>query len=292
MKEKFYQETGDINYLNLGIGLLLSFIVSCIVGYLYAVTVHIIPIIYFNIIIAFFFGVTLSIALRVIFKLIKSQSKTERLILIISTVIFANYCQWIAFLSAISYDSFPTPTEYFIALDYIFTPIAMFNFIGLVNEYGTWGIGSSGSSVNGWLLTIIWIAEILVIAFTPLMLIAKIKIYPFSNKYNKWYPKFTLNTDFEVINSENSIVPKLDENVIETIQGLKLGNGHRHSKIHLYYLEGEEYQYLSLDRVVIEDRGKGNKNAVSIIQNYRIPTITAKEIQANFRMTKEKVDII
>ena len=101
-----------------------------------------------------------------------------------------------------------------------------------------------------------------------------------------------MNGDFEVINSPNAIISKLDEGVVATILALKQGNGYRHSKIHLYYLDGESNQYLSIEKVIIEDRGKGNKKRTPIVENYTISNSIANELNTNFRMTQEKVNVI
>lgn len=292
MKIKYYQESGEINHLSFALGLIALLGLTMIWGYSYALLIHFIPLIYLNLLVTVCFGIVLEYSVRLIIRLTKNRNKQSRIILTVIAVFLATYFQWAAFLDSILLESFPNPKEYLFLLDWIIHPTEFFGLIGQIYEYGTWGIGMVDFQVNGILLVGVWLVEIFLSALPSIKMINSFELYPFSEKFNKWYPKYLIFNDFESIVSRNSIESKLDESVLETLKDLKPGSGIKHSKIYLYYHEGEEHQYLSIDRIFIEGKGKGKTNRTSVIKNYRIDTSTAKDVQKEFRLKREKIDII
>jgi len=281
-----------MNPLNLALGIILSILLSCILAYVYALAVNFIPIIYFNILITIFLGISISYLVRFIFRITKIRFQMSRIIIVIITVIAVTYFQWTFFLDLLTLDGYPSPKEYILLLDWIFDPGTFFGIIQEVNEYGTWGIGSNSNSVNGWMLTLIWIAEIGLTAFPSFKLLKENKIFPFSETYNKWYPKYTLNEDFKAIHSSNGILSKLNEDVVEALKELGIGQARKYSKVHIYYIPQEQYQYLSIETFFIKNGESSGEEKVIILDNYRISTSVTNEIKANFKMTKEKINVI
>lgn len=289
---KFYEASTDVNYIRLGVALFLSLLLSCCLGYLYSLFTYLVPLIYLSVLLAIGFGIVLHWSIRLIIRLSKIQSKTSRTILIIGTIFFSTYFAWVAFLSSAALGIYQTPFNYLTFLDWIFHPQDLFNLIYEVNKIGTWSIGVNGGPVNGSLLAIVWGLEFIAIAFSSLQLISSYPIFPFSENYNKWYTKFTLEDDFESLSSSSATITKLDTGVLETLQNLDWGNGFNHSKIHLYYLEQETDQYLSIEKVMVTDRKKGTITKTPVVVNYRINNSDAKAIKNTFRITKERFDVL
>lgn len=169
---------------------------------------------------------------------------------------------------------------------WLFNPSSFFGLISEINTYGTWGIGSSEYIINGFLLTVVWLSEIIIISLPMVLLIMDFDVLPFSEKLNKWYKKYTIDDDFESMYSGKLVDEKLDKGVLTALTDLLPGNGARHSKIHLYYLEGENSQYLSIDKVVIDPRS-GKIAQTPVVENYRISDIDAKAIQNEFNLTRQ-----
>ena len=292
MKEQFYKESGTLNVVNLALGILIALILTCVLSYIYALAVSFIPIIYFNFIIVIVFGVAISYIARFIFRMVKIRDQVSRIIIICIAVVFATYFQWTFFLDSLILDGYPTPKEYLFLLDWMLTPNEFFGMIKEVNEFGTWGIGSSGAAINGWLLTLVWLGEIGISIFPSVKLLVNTKVFPFSEKYNKWYPKYTLEEDFKAVHSANAILSKLEEDVVTTIKELGIGQARKFTKVHLFYISEEQNQYLSIETVFVEDAGEGKEERTAILDNYLISTATAKDLKAHFSMTKESINVI
>ena len=77
---------------------------------------------------------------------------------------------------------------------------------------------------------------------------------------------------------------KLDNGVLQTLQNMEEGSGMKHCKVHLFYLEGAQYQYLSVHRILMQSDGE--EEEVPVVENYRIDTSEAKAIQASFKWDK------
>jgi len=64
----------------------------------------------------------------------------------------------------------------------------------------------------------------------------------------------------------------------------------RHKKIHLFYLEDENKQYLTFEKIYIE--GKGNKNSTTVINNMTIDKPAAKSIMEEFANKRNRIEVI
>ena len=292
MNPKYYQESGDLDFSNFMIGTLILIAITCIMAYPYAVITKFIPIIYFNIVIAIFFGFGLSFAIRLVDRWIRSRNKLTRILLVIIAVLFFTYFQWAAFIESLALDKSISIKEYLTALLWIFNPKDFFFNIAQVYQYGTWGLGAGSIVISGFLLLLIWIVEIAIIAMPSVKDIFNYKAFPFSEKFNKWYPKFTIENDFEFLASKKNIEQKLDSNVYEAISSLELGSSIRHSKVHLYYLADEDLQYLSIDKVYVESGSDPNTVSTSVIENYIIDNQTAEMIQSQFKLKRNRLEVI
>jgi hypothetical protein len=291
MNNKYYKESGNVDLMNLFLGIIISLIFTFIFGYLYSLLMYFIPIIYFNIIISIGFGFIVSLLIRLIIRIGKIRNKKFRILISVLIILFMTYFQWISFIDSILLDKYPSITESLYSINWILNPSEFFNIIGQINENGTWGLGASGGfPVKGISLTFIWLVEILIFTLPTIKMLYDFKVYPYSEKFNKWYPKYTIDEYFESLYSKNSIEPLLDSGVIQTLSNLNEANEGRHSKIHLHFLDNETSQYLSIDRVWIE--GKGNIKELPVLSNYKIKTETAIEIKNLFKLNKEKINIV
>lgn len=290
MNNKYYKESGKITIPNLILAIVISVIFSFFLGYIYSLLIYNIPFIYFNIAITIGLGIGVSLLVRLISRIGKIRNKNHRYIISGLIILMTIYFQWITFLNAIMLNSFPSLVDTFWASSWILKPTEFFHLIGQINENGTWGLGTSGNLINGLILTLIWIGEVVIIAFPTIKMQFNFKPYPFSEKFNKWYPKYTIDEFFETIYSKESIEAELDNSVIKTLSNLKLANNARCSKIHIYYIDDEANHYLSIDKVWID--GKGNTKKVNVLSNYTIESEALHEIKNLFKLKKERIDIV
>ena len=149
-----------------------------------------------------------------------------------------------------------------------------------------------GIPFNGFVLTFIWTIEALIIGGLPVLLILKSNTFPYSEKLNKWYPKFTLLKDFESISLMDSLVKSLSKEPIRAIGEIKKGHGLRHSKLHLYYLENEDKQYLSFENIFVEQQGKGKTTKTLMISNFLIANQVAIELKTKYENKRERIEVI
>ncbi|MEM6722947.1 MAG: hypothetical protein AAF598_02855 [Bacteroidota bacterium] len=284
-----YQESGRINIGRLGLGLLILILACLVLGYVYSMLIHFIPLIYFTFFVTVGFGISLAFCFKFTMHLIKNRNEATRYILVLATLFFATYFQWVGFVASVILEGYPNPIEYLNSTMLFLNPVGLFALIGEINTYGTWGIGSAGTPINGAILAIIWLAEIIIIGFPLVMAALNYEVNPYSEKLNKWYDKLTINDDFEAVTTTKTVESNLNEGVLEALLALKPGNAFRHSKVHLHFLEGEDDQYLSIDRVYIET-GKNDKvNTTPIVKNYRITPETAQAIKDHFSLKKENL---
>ncbi|MGB0838504.1 MAG: hypothetical protein ACPGXL_00115 [Chitinophagales bacterium] len=292
MTPKYYQESGAANHFNFGIGIALVLVTSLILGYIYALLVNLVPIIYLNVMIAIGFGIALSFCIRLITRLIKNRNKRNRIILTILAIIFFTYFQWVAFVGSLIAGAMLPPLEYLGLTTWITVPQEFFGIIGEIYKQGTWQLGlSDGIPMRELPLLSVWIVEIILIALPALKHLLDHTIHPFSEQQNKWYPKYILLKDFESMASSKIMEAQLNIGALKALKQLEKGSATQHSKVHLYYLDEEQKHYLSIDRIFIEKRGEGKTNRTSIIENYCIDTENAKGILTEFKNNQERINV-
>ena len=250
-----YRPEGSFNLVNIGFAFILCLILSLFLGWLYNLT-FLIPIIYFNVLITIGFGFVLAISLQIIAKLLKIRERKTRIYLVIFSTIIAYYSHWIAYILYITSQKIPTLFEFFSYWTY---PRNFFLIIDEINTYGTWSFGFSNIPVNGIVLTIIWIVEALIIFFIAINYILKFPENPFSEKLNKWYPKLTLEYDFAPMYSQKKFLSNFKESRINLFLDMDKGLANKFASVSIFYLEGENNQYLAIDTIFIEVRNNAKK---------------------------------
>ncbi len=289
-KDLFYQESGRYNALGVLISYIICVLLALILGYIYSVVIILIPIVYLNFILTIGLSLTLGLIVRFLVRITKNRNLKSKLLLALTFGLLTNYFQWAVYI-LYAYDG-ETP-NFFYFLSNLYWIIIPENFIDIIidiNKFGLWSI--FGIVFTGFGLTIIWLIEAFIIIAGPLVAIYKTKTYPFSELLNKWYPKYTLSKDFKSVSTVNKMIDDLQTEPLKSIQELKYGTGLRHTKIHVFYLNDEENQYLTFENIYIEGRGKGRKNSDIIINNFMIDKITAKSLLDNFDNKKERIEVI
>ncbi len=286
----FYQESQNINNIGITVACSVSIAFSLILGYTYSILISVIPFFYANFLLTFLLGISLALIIRVLIRLTHNRNKRSQITLAVITGLLANYFQWTTFVLFVVNSSVPNFIELLQNLHWLMHPENLFQIIVEINNLGFWSI--AGITFNGWLLTTIWVLEAVIIGAIPVIGVLKANIYPYSERLSKWYPKYTLLNDFESISLIKKLTKSLNEDLVSTIENLGKGNGIRHSKIHLYYIEEDDNQYLSIENIFIEDLGRGKTNKTLMINNLRIESKPAKLILDKFEHKREKIDII
>lgn len=286
----FYEESGNINFLSSAISFLICGFLALVFGYVYSSLISIIPIVYANFLLTIVFGVSIAYLVKILVRLTHNRYRKSQMILALFTGIMANYFQWTTYILFLYNGGIPSINELFQNLHWLVVPENMFHNIIEINKFGSWGI--FGIPFNGFVLTFIWILEALIIAGIPVLLIYKSNTFPYSEDLNKWYPKFTILKDFESISFMDSLTKSLLVEPISAIESLGKGHGLRHSKLHLYYLENEENQYLSFENIFVEQQGKGKTTKTLMINNFLISKQVAMELKEKYENKRERIEII
>lgn len=286
--EYFYTESDKINKPMLALSFVLILVLSFFLGFLYLAATLFMPV-YINPLLTIGLGVVLGMFNSAIFRVTRNRSRHSRVAIAIASGIFALFFQWNATLCFAFTGQLPSFGMYVETLNWINLPVEYFQSVAIINEAG-WYVGKI--PFNGWILTLTWIVEALIILITPLIFALKHQAYPFSEKSGRWYPKYTLLRDFESVPVSRRLLNSLKSDVSAAISSLEKGTAFRHTKIHLYYLKEEDWQYLTFEKVSEGASGVGGAKKQVIISNFKIDTPTAEKLMTDYHVKKEKNDIL
>lgn len=272
----FYEPSGRIHPIGLAAAYLVGLLVTSLLGYLYTLIIQFVPLIYLNFLVTVGFGIALGVLVRLLTKLTHNRSLQHQLLLAILLGLFANYFQWVGFVLYAILGAMPGIEGYYLNLGIITDPATFFGVIGEINRVGMWEV--FGITANGGILAIIWLIEFAIIAAFPVIGVYKAKPIPYAEDLQTWYPKYELDTDFEAIIGPDRFVEQLRENALTALQALEPGKAWNYSIAHIHYLPEATHQYLSIEKVYIEERGQGRKEVEVIIHNFRLDRQMAKAI--------------
>lgn len=288
LSNMYYQESGNFNALGLVVTFVATILFAVGLSFLYALLIYYIPIIYLNIVITVGFGLTIGIVSRILFRLTHNRSKLSRYAIVVLFVIFAYYFHWVAYLLFVFNDGYVSFIDYVSQLNMIFSPSLFIELVSNINSAGLWSI--IGATVNGPILTIIWVVEFLIIAILPILSIFRIPIEPYSELCQKKYSKYVLDHEFEPTPPLSLFLPKLEQNPITAIGGLGQSEITRLSKIYVYYLKDENTQYLTFENTYIDNKGK--RESEVMIGNFKVSSAVAQQILSEYKYKKSKFNYL
>lgn len=284
----YYKESEQINLIKEVFSYVICIVLASILGYLYAILTIFNPVLYLSFLTTVGFGFILGLICRGLVRLSHNRSKKHQIIQAIIIGILGNYAQWTAYILYVFNETVPPFGLYIDNLHWFVFSENFFAAIVKINTVGIWSI--FGITFKGFVLTIVWVIEFLIIAVLPVIAVIKAPTRPYSELLKKWYPKYTLIKDFESISTGNQFRGHLKSAPLEAIDSLQKGNGLRYSKIHLFYLKDEEAQYLTLEKIFIG--GKGKKDSSIIINNFLINQSDVEQIFKKYDYKKEQMGII
>jgi len=211
---QYYKPSGKFSPSFILFFLLVSLIAFPLLGLIYAYCIWYIPFIYINFFITLGFGFLVALCVN---KVVIRKGKVRNPILALFIGFFAGivalYFHWSVWIDLVinageSYGSerigvTVSNIEFFQVFSLIFQPSMVFEYIGMVNEFGTWGI--RGATVSGAFLWVIWAIEFVIVvgvsSFLPYLESKK----PFSESTNSWYEEITLPALSFIENKEQLI---------------------------------------------------------------------------------------
>ncbi|MFI0428327.1 hypothetical protein [Mariniflexile sp. HMF6888] len=291
-KIDFYTESGIAKPLNITLVFLCGLISILFFSYFYSLIITYLPIIYFNFLIVIGFGFTIAFLSRIFNVVFKIRNRRKSIIITIILSLFAIYFQWVSYIFIISfddYDFFKTFKEFEYFLSILFRPDIVIENIIEISKVGLWSIGSSNLYIRGFMLWAIWLVEACIIIFVSYNIFKNFNDIPFSEKDNKWFKKEIIDFDFEHIAFKKKFVEEFLLNPFESVNQLKRGDGLRHSKISIFKSETESKNLITIDNVIVTQRGKGKKDYTKVLEYCYVDNSDLSQIKGKFRTKKASI---
>lgn len=252
----YYVPSGKFSPTSFIYFLLLSFIAFPILGLLYAYCIWYIPFIYINFLIAAGVGFVAGLLTNTI---VIGKGKVRNVLIAAIFGVLAGfitlYFHWAVWVDLVinageSYGNSRigvtvSNVKIFQVFSLVLHPDVLFELIGEINEFGTWGI--KGSTVSGGFLTAIWIIElVIIVGISTLMSFIKAQ-QPFCERSNSWFEEIDLGT-FDYIENTTEVIAQLERKNSELIENIhpNLTPGIDHSIFTLYTSTFDE-SYLTIE---------------------------------------------
>jgi hypothetical protein len=225
---------------------------------------------------------------RLLFRWFSIRNRRVQLITTAILAFVAWYIQWTVYFAFLSEGSICSPLVWLQNISNLANPINFATYLSRISDYGAWDI--AGVTISGLLLWIVWILELVIIIFIPLKMVHSTKAYPYSELLSRWYPKLTIANDFPSLTATTAFVTDLCSSPLDTLKRLERGSGNSHAKIHIFYLKDEKEQYLTIEKIRYDH--KNNKVKTIVLNNFRITNEQAMELMTEYKIKKEKIEII
>lgn len=230
MNNLYYKPSGKVNSISILYLLLAIFIAIPILDFIYTYAILYIPIIYLN----FLCVAGVAFALGFIANFVIGMGKVRNILVAILFGLLVGiaglYVSWIIWLS----HHFETPYMTFVT-DFE----ALINAVGYANQQGTWGIGRSGGSVDGVMLTIVWIIEAIAMVGFPVFFAYSKAGEPFIENDDSW-AEVTAIGPFEFITNKEKLKQQLETKNYEPVVNMPIATSETdasHSIFNLYHAE-------------------------------------------------------
>ncbi|MGL5889704.1 MAG: hypothetical protein ACRC3B_07460 [Bacteroidia bacterium] len=165
---------------------------------------------------------------------------------------------------------------------YLTNPAEAISFIGIINDVGTWGIGSG--TVSGILLTIFWIVEALCILFIPVFFPWKQADNPFSEKLNQWLAERKLSKNMLITNSAGELRTEIESGNFATLINATASIANPFRRLVLYSDDQQQEVYLTVKHVALsyDDKGKEKEEETDEVKEVLIPKELYERLVAQF----------
>lgn len=274
--DNYYFPSGNYSATGPGIAALMVLVSGFLVGLIYNALLLIIPFIYLNFLLPIGAALVGGYLVKIISKLCLIRNYAARKYLAIGFSIIVFYVQWFAYAVFYSTDEIIFIAAIKENLGLLFNPFAISSIAIEINKIGPWSV--FGLHFNGILLSLIWLVETLILLIVPALFVNNTPILPFSETLLRWYPKLTLKHEFGYLSTVNLFKKNLEISLEFALQELGKSDAFRYSKISVFYLKDAEKQYLFIENVFIENRGKGTKNTKPALLFYEISAQNALDL--------------
>ena len=281
---KFYEESGIAPVPNLVLSFLIGIVIVTFFSFYYSLLVTYMPFIYLNLIITIIYGYLIALIADQLFSIFKIRNRKKAIFVAILIALVGNYSQWVSYMYIISTENirlFPDLIYYF---ELYIRPDYLIENMGYLAENGAWEM--FGVTIKGFILWGIWIAETLLIMFTVYYAASNKGTIPFSESSNQWYSKYTIDVDFEPIKLRAQFIEAYSKNPLEAIKSLEKGNATRYAHVHIYKTKRDGRSLVSIDNLLVTERGKGKKEKEEIVAPHYIENNYIHQLMQEYKVVK------
>lgn len=274
--ENYYKPSGKFSSIFILYFLLAVAIPFPILGLIYAYCIWYIPFVYINFFITIGFGFMVGFIIsEFVIKKGKVRNPLLGVFIGVAGGLLALYFHWAIWIDLVinageSYGSkrigiTVSNIDFLQTFSLIFRPDLVFQFMGEINEYGTWGI--RGATVTGTFLWIIWLTELIIViavsGFLPYLEAKK----PFSESTNSWYEEMVLPA-FSYIENKQQIIASITQSNHADFESLsnEVNKEEDNHSIFTLYKSKSGKNYLSIENKT----SKTDKNGKISFDNHQI----------------------
>lgn len=281
---KFYEESGIAPVPNLVMSFLTGSTVVTFFSFYYSLLVTYMPFIYINVIVSVLYGYLIALTADQLFSAFKIRNRKKAILFAILIAIVGNYSQWISYMYVISTENIGIFPDLGFYLELYIRPDYLIENMAYLSENGAWEI--FGVTIKGFVLWGVWLSECAVITFTVYYAASNKGIIPFSESSNQWYSKYTIDVDFEPIRLRTQFIESYTKNPVEAIKSLEKGNATRYAHVHIYKTKRDGRSLVSIDNLLVTERGKGKKEKEEIIAPHYLDNHHINHLMQEYKVIK------
>lgn len=262
-------------------------------GYVYATWY--IPFIYINVVLTLAFGALLAYVLKRMTTVGKLRNPALVGWLALAVGLWAWYVQWAVYLTLLNgagetehagrrFSITHTSFELDVFLGLITRPDLVLGMLPRLAEDGIWSIFTV--RVSGFVLYLVWFAEMLILLVFPWIVARAEAGVPFSERAGQWAEKRTFPQPaaaFPDAAATKAALEAADWSHLQPLVGEETANPY--GRLYLYHAPNDEdCSYLSLENVTIEvdDKGKSSEKTADVLEYLQVSPQVCRDLHARF----------
>lgn len=265
---------------------LVAIVLISLLSHVYIILESFIPLVYVNALLVVGYGIAVSLITKLVMYFGKFRSKSKGVLLAVFLGFVALYTSWVAYLAYLYNDFIPNFNEYLSLLADVNTPANLIFTGKELLEFGTFSL-MGGIPITGFLLVVVWMAELAGLLIYPVWIIFNKHLPPYSEEQDAYYDQHVLDDMFRTVYTEGKAVAGLKADPVQYLKESAGVSRYPCSRIIVYTLPHERTAYVSLHNVSLDT--KGNEEEKPLVKALEISKQSASAILDNFASQVDKV---
>jgi hypothetical protein len=291
----YYQPSNRITIGGIFLFVLLGAVAAVLLAFAYVYASWYIPFIYINVVLTLAFGAFLAVVLKLQTKAGKLRNPALVGWLALAIGLWAWYVQWAVYLTLLNgagetehagrrFSITHTTFELDTFLGIITRPDLILGMLPRLAEDGVWSIFTV--TVSGFLLYLVWFAELAILLVFPWIVARSEAGVPFSERAGQWAEKLTFPQPavaFPDPEATKAALEAADWGHLQPLADEETPG--TYGLLHLYHAPNDEdCCYLSLENVTIEvdSKGKSSKKMVDVLEYLHVSPQVCRDLHARF----------